>query len=169
MNNEGIEVDHLHQNVGHRAILRKVKDDGDQQLVDYGGLEGEEHTEVVRVQGFGLSTNPPPESEGVVFGLGTRDMPMVHGLESPKHRPRDLPSGATKLYDSSNGFVYLDAGGNLHAKVDKGATIEAGQAVTIKAPSLTIDCPNVTINGDIAHNGSMTTSGIHTDSLGDHA
>lgn len=162
-----LDVEDAHQNVSHRVIWDKTKDDGDQQLISYKGLAGEQHTEVLRVMPHGLSSHSPAGSEGVVIGMASRDMPVVVGGESPKHRPRDLPEGATRLYDSADGFVYLDAGGNLHAKVTKGATIEAGEAVTVKAATVTIE-GDVVIKGNITHTGNMTTSGIHTDSSGPH-
>jgi phage gp45-like len=160
------EVEALHQNVGHRVILSKTHDDGDQQLVDYKGLADEVHTKALRVMPHGLASHAPADSEGVVSGLGTRDMPVVFGLESPKHRPRKLPVGATKLYDTADGFVYLDAGGNLHAKVNTKAFVEAGDTAHVKAPTIKLE-GNVQITGtlDVAKavttGSSITSAGPH--------
>jgi phage gp45-like len=159
-------VEDLHQNNLHRVILGKTHDDGDQQLVDYKGLVDEEHTKALRVMPHGLASHAPPESEGVVGSLATRDMPIVFGLESPKHRPRKLPVGATKLYDTEDGFVYLDAGGNLHAHVKKKAFVEAGEEAHVKAPEIKLE-GNVTITGTLHVAGAVTTGSSIT-SAGDH-
>jgi phage baseplate assembly protein V len=163
-----MDVEDRHANAAHRVFMSKVDDSGDQQLIDYRGLYGEEHTKVLRVMPHGLSSHPPADSEAVMLGLGTRDMPVVVGGESPKHRPRDLPAGATRLYDTEGSFVYLDAGGNLHAKVNKSATIEAGETVVVKsATSVTVTSAKIVldgaveIKGDITHTGNLTSSGVH--------
>lgn len=158
--NDPADVEGLHQNGVHRVILKKVNDDGDQQLVDYHGLEDESHTEVLRVMPHGLASHPPDDSEAVVVGLGTRDMPVVVGAESPKHRPRKLPKGATKLYDADEGFIYLDAQGNLHGSVKKKAFIEAGEEVHVKGKTITIE-GDVIVKGNITQQGSITSTGVH--------
>lgn len=169
MSTELMDVENRAGVMIHRVRLTKTHDDGDQQRVDYEALSGEKPTEVLRAMPHGLASHAPDESEGIVLaGGGTRDLPVVIGSESPKHRPRDLPQGATKLYDSADGFVYLDAGGNLNASVTKGANITAGEAVTVKAPTVTIE-GNLVVKGDITHTGNMTTSGVHTDSTGPHS
>ncbi|WP_296201456.1 phage baseplate assembly protein [uncultured Hyphomicrobium sp.] len=149
-----LDPEDAHQNVAHRVIITKTKDDGDQQKLSYKGLHGEEHTDVVRVQHFGLSTHVPVDSEAVVLALGDRDMPVVLGAESPKHRPTDLPEGATMLYDQNGSKVYLDAGGGVNVECSGTLTLKAG---TIK------------IIGNIEHEGDNTQSGVHTDSIGTHA
>lgn len=162
------ETEDMQLNTAHRVFWDRTDDTGDQQLVDYAGLHDEQHTRVLRIMPHGLASHSPPESEGVVLALGTRDMPVLLGGESPKHRPRNLPVGATKLYDAADGFVYLDADGNLHAKVTKGATIESGEAVTVKTKKLTLDAPEIIIKGDIEMVGGFVQAGIHRDSNGLH-
>jgi phage baseplate assembly protein V len=160
------DVEDLHQNVSHRVTLGKTDDSGDQQLIDYKGLEGEEHTEVLRVMPHGLASHAPANSEGIILGLGTRDMPIALGMESPKHRPKNLPEGATKLYDTDGSFVYLDAAGNLFAEVKKGATVKAGEAATVEAPTITLK-GNVKIEGTLDVTGAVTTGSSIT-SAGAH-
>lgn len=162
------ETEDLQGNTAHRVFWNRTHDGGDQQLVDYDGLDGEQHTQVLRIMPHGLASHSPADAEGIILGLGTRDMPVALGGESPKHRPRNLPEGATKLYDSANGFVYLDAAGNLHAKVDKGATIESGEAVTVKSKKITLEAPDIVIRGNIDMIGNFNQIGVHLDSNGYH-
>jgi phage baseplate assembly protein V len=169
------DVDDLQLNTAHRVIINKVDDKGDQQLVDYKGLAGEEHTEVLRIQPFGLSTNPPPGSEGLVVGLASRDMPVVLGAEHPDHRPKDLKPGATRIYDKSGAHVDLDSEGKITVKngkatvtIDKEGNLSAeGVSFKFKGP-FTIE-GEMTFKGNINHTGDMVTSGTHTDGVGKHA
>jgi phage baseplate assembly protein V len=160
-------------NAAHRILITKVNDAGDQQLLDIDGLSGEQTTEVLRAMPHGLASNPPPESEAIVFGLAHRDMPVVLGGESPKHRPRNLPVGAVMLYDTNDGRVYLDASGNLFADVKKKATVTAGEEAVVKAPKIKLD-GNVEITGtlkvagDVETGADMRTAGVHTDRAGGH-
>lgn len=127
-----------------RTRLIKTNDSGDQQLVDYEGLAGEKPTEVLRAMPHGLASHSPPESEAVVLsGGGSRDLPMVVGSESPQHRPRNLPEGATMLYDTAGSKVYLDADGTINVETNKAVnlksptiTIEASTQLTFKSPSI---------------------------------
>lgn len=126
-------------NAASRVILNKTDDGGTQQLVDYDGVAGEQHTGVLRVQYFGFAGHAPAGSEGVMLTLGNRDMPVVLGAEHPDHKPKDIPEGAAKFYDASGTYVYLDNQGNVFVKGAKSLTIEMGENVTL-------NCQNMTIN-----------------------
>ncbi len=144
-----------------RSELTRVKDDGEFQTVEAMGYADEAFRNVHRVQPFGLSANPPAGSHALIAAVNGRpDQAVMLGAEAPTHRPRNLPSGATKLYDSADGFVYLDAAGNLFAEVTKGARVKAGEAVTIEAPTITIK-GNVVVEGNITQTGGITSTGVH--------
>ena len=80
--------------------------------------------------------------------------------------------------------IYMGATGNFNLNVEgsstittKGTTainsegainIKSDTGVTQKAPTSTIDSPVIELKGDINHTGDITTSGVHTDSLGNH-
>lgn len=154
-----VDPEEGNQNAAHRVIIGKTYDDGDQQLVDYKGLAGEEHTKVVRVMPHGLVSHAPEGSEGIVLALGDRDMPMLMGVESPKHRPKNVPAGGTMLYDTDGTKVYLTADGKL--------LIESSGEVTIKSGKLKIEA-DIEITGNITHKGNYTQDGVHIDSNGPH-
>lgn len=157
---------HDGKNRAARVMVDKTDDSGEQQLVDYRGVNGEQHTKVVRAQYFGLSTHAPKDSEGIMAALSNRDSPMLVGLESPKHRPKNLPEGATKLYDKDGTFVYLDADGNIHAKTRKKAFTEAGEMAHVKAPDIKLE-GNVEITGTLVVADAVTTGSSIT-SAGAH-
>ena len=147
------EQDHENRGRLSRVIITKVDDSGNQQLIDYDGVKDEQHTNVVRLQAFGYSNNPPAGAEGVVLALNSRDAPMLIGIEHPDHKPKGLPSGGSRLYDSKGSYVDLDAAGNI--------SHVSATSISITTATLKIKA-NVEITGDIKHTGKMTSSGDHT-------
>jgi phage gp45-like len=73
-----------------RAMLRRAavvssSDGGAQQLLALSGLASEQLTNIVHVQPFGLSSNPPVGGEGLIVCLGGRsDRAMFLGGEHPQ-------------------------------------------------------------------------------------
>jgi phage baseplate assembly protein V len=59
---------------------------------------------------------------------------------------------------------------NLDASGASGGLLRAGGggAVIVSAGTITITAPTITIKGDIQHQGNITTTGTHTDSVGIH-
>lgn len=163
------EVEHHQLNTTHRALLKKVNDDGDQQLVDYTGVHGEEHTEVLRLQNYGYTSVPPADSEGVIHGLASRDMPVVIGMEHPPSKPKGLKPGQTMVYDQKGTKVFLDNEGNLTVEANEIVTIkkakevkiETADAVSIKTPTVNIEATTLNVKGDIKHQGNITSTGVH--------
>ena len=145
-----------HRNSGpgqhSRALLSKLDDSGSQQLVEVKALTGQTVGEAVRSQHFGLSSHPPKDAEGLVLMLGGgADRAHVLGLEHPPSRPRNLPEGATRLYDKDGNHVHID-----------GDTIRVQHAsrIVLKVGDLTL-----TINSDGFHfaGGNITHDGRKID------
>ena len=145
---------HDRANQVQRVTLKKVDDSGEQQLVDVDGRDGVSPTEVLRIQPFGFTSNPPAGSEGIMITIASGDTPMVVGLESPSHRPKGDPSGSSRQYDAAGSAVYMDGEGNVK--------IECSGTLTLKAGT------KVKIEGDIDHDGDNTQDGVHVDSNGPH-
>ncbi|MGE0698355.1 MAG: phage baseplate assembly protein [Hyphomicrobiaceae bacterium] len=168
------DVDDLQINGMHRAELRKLDDGNPEQYVDYGGLEGEEHTEVLRVRPHGMISNPGKGAQGIVTTLGTRDMPVFFGGEHPEKRPKGLPDWSAGFYDGSGLLVYGDGQGNVFVKKAKTLDAEVIGDAKLKAAKITLEAPEVVVTnklivgGDIEHAGNMTTGGVHVDSNGVH-
>jgi phage baseplate assembly protein V len=92
--------------------------------------------------------------------------------------------GSIKQFNASNGDSLWDIKGKLTFKSDGKIDIETDADVLIKSTgNVLIDCDAqvtiagdtgviiqgpTTIQGNITHTGNMTTSGVHTDSLGHH-
>lgn len=121
-----------------RATLVSTDDSGVQQLNALTGLASHPIGEAVRSQHFGLSSNPPAGSEGLLLALGGGfDRGHILGLEHPQHRPTNTPIGGTVLYD---------AGGNAVSLIMNKIRIVSPAAIEITAPSIkltgTVDINN---------------------------
>jgi phage baseplate assembly protein V len=91
-----------------RASVVKVDDSGPQQLLELNGLQGQTIGEAVRIQHFGLTSNPPAGAEGMVLAMGGGfDRAQVVGVEDPNTRPTGLATGATTLYDANSNHINL--------------------------------------------------------------
>ncbi|UMY19139.1 phage baseplate assembly protein [Methylobacterium organophilum] len=113
-----------------RAAIKKVEDDGTQQIVTATGLKGEEF-KVYRQQGHGVSSVPPIGSEGFVLALGGRSdrMLFLQG-EHKDHRPSKQKAGDTVIYD---------AHGNAISLVEKNIRLVSGGTITLKGQKIVLD------------------------------
>jgi phage gp45-like len=150
-----------------RAAVTKVDDTGPQQLCELTALAGEKLKQIVRIQPHGFSSNPPDKSKGVLLCLGSRsDRAMILGLEDPKTRQRNLPTGTSILYDDKGNIIFMKGDKGIITDVQKGdyaLTVEEGNyavttnkgtiALTAKQDKITIvsqkSTVTITANGDI--------------------
>ena len=144
-----------------RVYLNSVDDSQPEQYMGVQGLDGEKWAKAMRVQPFGLSTNPNDGSHGVGLALGgRREQIFLLGVEDPKTRPKNLPRGATALYNASGEIIKM---------VGK-TTVYTGDSFTFKAGGVTvvIDGGGVTITGGkVTHNGhNIGSTHLHTKASG---
>jgi phage baseplate assembly protein V len=121
-----------------RALVTTVNDSGGVQMmqVKLNALETRDNTP--RVAEFGLTSNPPVNSDAfVVFLGGDRSNGVVLGTVHQPSRPKNLASGETMIYSQDGKYVYLTASG--------GIVVEAkGQPVTVNdASNVTVNCSGV--------------------------
>ena len=144
-----------------RVSVTKVDDSGqansnaNQQLVDATGYDSDAPRQMVRIQSHGFSSNPPEGSEGLALALGGRsDRLHVLGLEHSDHRPKNLPSGETALYNA--GSVMMQTKGD-----DLNLSANGTHTMTVK--SLVVKCGGVTVtidgNGIAIMGGKVTHNG----------
>lgn len=74
--------------------------------------------------------------------------------------------GTISTYDRAAGVMTLDCVGALLVKCGRNITVEAGEPVVVKAPSATLDIPQVTLNGSLQVNGDINASGAILDTAG---
>lgn len=131
-----------------RGAIVSVDDSGGLQKITVRGFAGEEFSEVVRAQTHGVSSHPPAGAVGTFLRHGSSDRLTALGFETPG-RPKDLPAGATALYNA-DGTIWkllpakadLDHGGkNHHARGIAKQKTEAADWVQIEAPAIYLGKP----------------------------
>ncbi|EUB82770.1 phage baseplate assembly protein V [Pseudomonas sp. GM30] len=71
--------------------------------------------------------------------------------------------GTISTYDRAAGVMTLDCVGALLVKCGRNITVEAGEPVVVKAPSATLDIPQVALNGNLQVNGNINATGTIID------
>jgi len=71
--------------------------------------------------------------------------------------------GTISTYNRAAGVMTLDCVGALLVKCGRNITLEAGEPVVVKAPSATLDIPQVTLNGNLQVNGDINATGAVMD------
>lgn len=141
-----------------RVQLVEVDDSGTQQRLRATGLAGEEFSNVVRAQHFGLSSVPPKGAEGLLLAQGGRsDRAHILGLEHKDYRPTKTEAGGTVIYDGNGQAISL---------VKRALRIVGTDTITIKATRIVID-GEVYLGGadadkEAAMRGSIDSAG-HTE------
>jgi phage baseplate assembly protein V len=102
---------------------------------------------------------------GVYLGgiYSTAEPPPVIDEDTDYVRYSD---GTVSTYDRKAGVMTLECVGAVLLKCGRGVTVEAGQPVTIKAPAVTLDAGQVTVNGNLQVNGDVTAAGMVMDAGG---
>lgn len=102
-----------------KALVDRVVDTDEIQLVKISGLAGETQEGIERVQNYGMSSAPPAaESEAVVLYLnGNRDHGVVVVCDSGAYRVKGLLDGEVVLYSKHGQEILLKTGGDVEAKL----------------------------------------------------
>ena len=115
-----------------RFEVDEVDDAGETQRIKGKGYPGEELTKVHRVMPHGLASNPVKGSHALAVSAGSRDRVVMLGAEHPDKRIRNVPAGATALYDAEGNIIRMWN--------DKCEWHASGKPIEIKCSSLTFDC-----------------------------
>ncbi len=122
-----------HRNSAHRFQIKKVRDDGDIQLIDADGLTDESFTKIMRVFPHGFTSHSLDDAHMIGLGLGgRRDLMVALGGEHHEKRIKNLKKGESVIYDSEGNVVYM--------KLDKGISCNAKKGpIEIKAQDGSVD------------------------------
>lgn len=71
--------------------------------------------------------------------------------------------GTVSTYNRAARVMMVDCVGALLLKCGRNITVESGEPVVVKAPSATLDIPQVTLNGDLQVNGNINATGAIID------
>lgn len=67
--------------------------------------------------------------------------------------------GTVSTYDRAAGVMTLDSVGALLLKCARNITVESGEPVVVKAPSASLDVPEVSLNGNLKMKGNLLVDG----------
>jgi phage gp45-like len=100
-----------------KALVERVVDSDEIQLVKISGLAGETMEGIERLQNYGLSSSPPAgEAEALVgFLNGNRDHGVVIVCDSGAYRVLNLKDGEVALYSKHGQTVLLTEDGDVEA------------------------------------------------------
>lgn len=128
-----------------RATITKVDDKKKMQEVTIDGVADERRQGVERPQNYGFSSNPLPPSENgdaaeaIMMGLGgSRSHPVIIAIDDRRHRPKDIKSGESLMYDDQGQKMHLTREG-IVVSAPKKITFVVGKSTIVMEPgSITI-------------------------------
>jgi phage baseplate assembly protein V len=140
-----------------RASVVEIDDSGTQQFLKKGkGLKSEQFEQVYRPQPFGMTSNPPAGSEGLLLAMGGRsDRLLGLGFEHKDYRPKDTEIGGTIIYDANGSAVSL---------VKPNLRIVHAQKLVLAAPVIVLESGDIRLGGESANRpvsaqGTVTSDG----------
>ena len=96
-----------------KSLIRSVDDTTKLQLVEVTLLSSDDQEDIERVQEYGMTSNPPLESEAVVVQCaGASDNLVCLKVDSAAYRILDLSTGEVCFYSMHGQTIKLDASGN---------------------------------------------------------
>lgn len=119
MTNWNWEHDDAVRSHTRRARVVEVNDKGSQQRVDLKGLKNEKPKKIWRPQGFGYTSVPPKDSDGVMIQMGGRsDRTLYQDGGHEKYRPKKTPEGCSALFNMHGDIirVFKDNADVVHQK-----------------------------------------------------
>lgn len=123
------------------AIIRRVEDGVKIQEVQVDLLADETATGLQRLQEYGFTSVPLDGATALALFLGgNRDHGVVIATDDGRHRPSGLAAGDVAAYDSRGQTIKLTA---------TGIEIDTALPITVTAPSVTFDVPDVQITGNL--------------------
>lgn len=97
-----------------KALIKSVDDSDEIQLVKIDGLEDETIEGIERIQPYGLTSNPPIDSETIVLFLnGNREHGIAIACDSGVNRIKSLDSGEVAIYTKYGQIIKLGKEGNI--------------------------------------------------------
>jgi phage gp45-like len=138
--------------------LKRIELDGEnverggQQFVSGRGMFKDGYTRVHRIESHGLLSMPVKGAKALLLSPnGDPDQAYVIGGEHPEHRPKDIPSGGTAIYDANGNIISL-----------------VGAKIRLVAPLFEF-VGNITLQGDLNVTGNIHATGSIIDEGGNTA
>jgi len=117
-----------------KSLIQAVDDSTKLQLVKASLLADEDQEDIERVQEYGMTSNPPLESEAIVVQCaGASDNLVCLKVDSAAHRVRDLSTGEVCIYSQHGQTIKLNTAGETVFNGGDIGVAREGHAVTIDA------------------------------------
>ena len=101
------------QNIVTKVLIKAVYDSDQIQLVKLSGLYNEVTDKVERIQNYGLTSNPPQNSEGISLCLsGDKDHQIVIACDSGMYRVQ-VDNGEVAVYSQYGQKILLAKNGDI--------------------------------------------------------
>lgn len=107
-----------------KALVNAVVDTGEIQLVKVSTFDGTTLDGVERLQPYGDSSSPPPESEAIVVNIN--GSPVVIVCDSGAYRVTGLASGEKVVYSMFGQRIHLKADGSVEITAPGGVSVGNG-------------------------------------------
>ena len=132
-------MDNRVSNLFARGIIESVDDEKGVQTLTVRLLNGERRRGVERMQSYGTSSVPLPNSEVLVsFPNGDRSAGIAQGTEDRATRMTALKPGEVGIYTHEGDSIILGAGNEI--------TITTKRLIINAAERVTVTCPIIEFN-----------------------
>jgi len=103
-----------------RAVVRTIYDDSGIQLAKVEVFSDEKRDKLERFQDYGLTCNPPVDSEAIVaFIGGNRNHGVVLRIDNREFRLKNLAIGEVALYTDEGDYIHFKRNRELHVRTNK--------------------------------------------------
>lgn len=151
-----------------RGRIRFVDDSGSIQRtqIEFNSLETID--QMLRVQDFGFTSNPPDGTDAVaLFISGDRSSGLVIGTNNQQYRMVGLASGDAAIYDSRGQSIWLTPNGIVVNGAGLPLTVNNTPTVTVNASAeVELNTPLLNVTGGIKAGGAIAAAGDITDNTG---
>jgi len=128
-----------------KCVISEADDSRKVQTVSAEILKNERRRNIERFQEYGFTSNPPPETEGVMLSLmGSRTHKVVIATENRALRLKELNPGESAIYDKDGNYVWLKNNGEIEVKT---------------STRVLLSVPLVEMSGNCLIKGNLTVEG----------
>lgn len=152
------------QNAFSRATIKLIDSKTKTQSLQIGLLAGEIKGNIEHMEPYGFTAHPIPGAEAIaLFFGGDRSNGVVIVASDKRHRLLNLKEGEVAIYDDQGQKVVLSRSG-IVVNTPKTLTATCGGDVTITAPKITLDAPDIYATGNIHASGDVKAGSISLNS-----
>ncbi len=149
----------------YRAVIKRVNTSGDKVKMQVAGLADETGQDYEMFQTFGITSNPPTDTEAIVIPLGGKSShSIIIATENGSYRVKSLAPGEVAIYNQDGAKITLKKGKIIEVdctdfKVNcVNYSVNASAGASFETPNLKASA-QLTAAGQINGNGGMSVSG----------